>query len=132
MIGHTCGIVLCVLATCLGLGEAKVLVISMDGFRWDYINKTSTPSFDRFEANGTRALYINNTFITKTFPCHYSIATGKYVRAPRYRLLFSWIGIYANTSFVPSRIVLFRAVFVICYSCRLVALEIDCIMDYIV
>lgn len=56
----------------------KVLVISMDGFRWDYINQVSTPKFDALAEAGTRALYINNTFITKTFPCHYSIATGNY------------------------------------------------------
>lgn len=35
-----------------------------------------TPNFDMFAAKGTHAKYINNTFITKTFPCHYSIATG--------------------------------------------------------
>lgn len=60
-----------------GLCLGKVLVISMDGFRWDYINQVATPNFDAFAAAGTQAQYINNTFITKTFPCHYSIATGK-------------------------------------------------------
>jgi len=60
-----------------GAGDnRKVLLISMDGFRWDYIKKANTPNFDDFAAKGTRADYINNTFITKTFPCHYSIATG--------------------------------------------------------
>ena len=57
----------------------KVLLVSMDGFRWDYINKSATPNFDLMAREGTRAPYINNTFITKTFPCHYSIATGTYV-----------------------------------------------------
>ena len=27
--------------------NAKVLLVSMDGFRWDYINKAATPNFDR-------------------------------------------------------------------------------------
>ena len=57
--------------------ESKVLLISMDGFRWDYIKQVNTPNFDKFAAAGTRAEYINNTFVTKTFPCHYTIATGK-------------------------------------------------------
>ena len=56
----------------------KVLLVSMDGFRWDYINKVSTPNFDALAQEGTKAAFINNTFITKTFPCHYSIATGKW------------------------------------------------------
>ncbi|KAL5014928.1 hypothetical protein ScPMuIL_009198 [Solemya velum] len=54
----------------------KVLLISMDGFRWDYLNRVSTPNFDEFAKHGTRARFINNTFTTKTFPSHYSIATG--------------------------------------------------------
>lgn len=56
----------------------QVLLISMDGFRWDYLTKVSTPNFDRLAQNGTKASYINNTFITKTFPCHYTIVTGLY------------------------------------------------------
>lgn len=56
----------------------KVLMISMDGFRWDYIKQVQTPNFDSFAAHGTYADYINNTFVTKTFPSHYSIATGLY------------------------------------------------------
>ena len=57
----------------------KVLLISMDGFRWDYIDQVPTPNFDALENAGVRAQFINNTFITKTFPCHYSIATGKLI-----------------------------------------------------
>ena len=56
---------------------AKVLLVSMDGFRWDYINKVDTPNFDIMAQEGVRVPYINNTFITVTFPCHNSIATGK-------------------------------------------------------
>lgn len=55
----------------------QVLLVSMDGFRWDYINKTQTPNFDRMALLGTHALYMNNTFITKTFPNHYTLVTGK-------------------------------------------------------
>lgn len=55
----------------------QVLLVSMDGFRWDYLKKATTPNFDSLASRGTKAEYINNTFITKTFPCHYSVATGK-------------------------------------------------------
>ncbi|XP_045196837.2 bis(5'-adenosyl)-triphosphatase enpp4-like [Mercenaria mercenaria] len=60
------------------IDASKVLVISMDGFRWDYIGKAKTPVFDEFAAKGTRAVYINPTFVTKSLPCHYSMATGLY------------------------------------------------------
>ena len=56
--------------------DAKVLLVSMDGFRWDYINKIATPNFDKMAQEGVRVPYITSTFTTKTFPCHYSIATG--------------------------------------------------------
>ena len=58
---------------------SKVLLVSMDGFRWDYIDQVPTPNFDALEKAGVRAPFINNTFTTKTFPCHYSIATGKLI-----------------------------------------------------
>lgn len=68
---------LLVVATIIGFVTAKVLLVSMDGFRWDYINKVKTPNFDIMAQEGVRVPFINSTFITKTFPCHYSIATGK-------------------------------------------------------
>lgn len=55
----------------------KVLLVSMDGFRWDYVSSVPTPNLDRLAGIGTRADYINNTFCTKTFPSHFSVATGK-------------------------------------------------------
>ncbi|KAL3875740.1 hypothetical protein ACJMK2_033661 [Sinanodonta woodiana] len=70
----------------------KVLLISMDGFRWDYIEQHHTPNFDAFAAEGVRARYINNTFITKTFPCHYSIVIGLYEESH---------GIIANRMYDP-------------------------------
>ncbi|XP_048760552.2 ectonucleotide pyrophosphatase/phosphodiesterase family member 5-like isoform X2 [Ostrea edulis] len=73
---------LCMVVTLVSTGSAKyarqVLLVSMDGFRWDYVNQTSTPNFDRMARQGTHALYINSTFITKTFPDHYTIVTGLY------------------------------------------------------
>lgn len=80
------GSLLCLVAVCMAdlvsyastkKYAGQVLLVSMDGFRWDYINKTQTPNFDRMARLGTHALYMNNTFITKTFPNHYTLVTGK-------------------------------------------------------
>ncbi|KAK7110899.1 ectonucleotide pyrophosphatase/phosphodiesterase family member 5-like [Littorina saxatilis] len=59
--------------------SGKVLLISMDGFRWDYLNKISgLGNFTRLRENSCSVDFVNNVFSTKTFPCHYSIATGLY------------------------------------------------------
>lgn len=55
-----------------------VLLISFDGFRYDYFSKTATPNFDQFAAEGVKAGGLIPVFPTKTFPNHYSIATGLY------------------------------------------------------
>lgn len=63
---------------CVLVDGSKVLLISMDGFRWDYIDQVDTPNFDAFAAYGTKADYINGTFVTKTFPSHFSMVTGEF------------------------------------------------------
>ena len=55
-----------------------VLLVSFDGFRWDYLDRSQTPNFDSFVQDGVKAKYIFDTFASKTFPNHYSIATGLY------------------------------------------------------
>ena len=74
---------LTVLLTFLLASEQKndqyVLLISFDGFRADYLDWYNTPNFDRFSKNGVRASGMKPSFVTKTFPNHYSIATGMYV-----------------------------------------------------
>lgn len=58
-----------------------LLLISFDGFRYDYLKLAAesgrkTPNFDELRAGGVDGLHVKNRFITKTFPNHYSIATG--------------------------------------------------------
>ncbi len=55
-----------------------LLLISFDGFRYDYLSKTDTPNFDVFIAEGVQAKGLTPVFPSKTFPNHYSIATGLY------------------------------------------------------
>lgn len=56
--------------------NAYVLLISLDGFRWDYPNIYSTPNLDEFGRKGVRAQSLISCYPSKTFPNHYSIATG--------------------------------------------------------
>lgn len=56
----------------------KVLLISFDGFRHDYQQLYNTPNLNRFANEGAQAEYLIPVFPTKTFPNHYSIATGRY------------------------------------------------------
>ncbi len=53
-----------------------VLLISFDGFRWDYINRGITPALSEMAEDGVYALSLRPCFPTKTFPNHYSIITG--------------------------------------------------------
>jgi len=61
-----------------GHEEQYVLMISFDGFRSDYLDWYETPNMDRFMGNGVRAKGLIPVFVSKTFPNHYSIATGLY------------------------------------------------------
>jgi predicted AlkP superfamily pyrophosphatase or phosphodiesterase len=55
-----------------------VVMLSMDGFRWDYPDDCPTPNLDRMAARGVKARSLQPSFPSKTFPNHYTIATGLY------------------------------------------------------
>ena len=58
--------------------DVYVVMLSMDGFRWDYPERLETPNLDYIARRGVRAEYIKPAFPSKTFPNHYSMATGLY------------------------------------------------------
>ncbi len=58
--------------------DSYVLVVSFDGFRWDYSDLYETPNFDLLEESGVKAEHLISSFPTKTFPNHYTLATGLY------------------------------------------------------
>lgn len=59
------------------LGSPPALIlISLDGFRWDYQQLTDTPHLDALAARGVQAESLIPVFPSKTFPSHYSIVTG--------------------------------------------------------
>ncbi|MDP1859425.1 MAG: ectonucleotide pyrophosphatase/phosphodiesterase [Gemmatimonadaceae bacterium] len=67
-----------------------VLLVSLDGFRADYINRPGAVRLRQLAASGVRAERMVPAFPSKTFPNHYTIVTGLY---PEHH------GIIANTMF---------------------------------
>ncbi len=68
-----------------GVAQAKdskqqptVVMISIDGFRWDYIEKHHANNLAAIAKHGVRAEQMRPQYPTKTFPNHISLATGLY------------------------------------------------------
>ena len=61
----------------------KLLIISMDGFRWDYLTKEGNfPNLKHIRDNGVSASRgLKNVFLTKTMLNHFSILTGLYAES---------------------------------------------------
>ena len=60
------------------LKNQKLLLVSVDGFRYNLREKTDTPYIDWFVANGVSVGSVFPVFPTVTVPNHQSIATGLY------------------------------------------------------
>lgn len=56
--------------------RAIVILVSIDGWRWDYLQRFSPPALSRLAAEGVRADGLIPQFPSKTFPNHYTIVTG--------------------------------------------------------
>jgi len=56
--------------------EPIVILISLDGFRHDYVERFQPENLSKFIAQGTAAEALIPSFPSKTFPNHYTIATG--------------------------------------------------------
>ncbi len=69
-----------------------VVLVSLDGFRWDYVHRGITPNLDRIAEGGVRADGLIPSFPSKTFPNHYTLVTGLYPDNH---------GIVANTLYDP-------------------------------
>jgi predicted AlkP superfamily pyrophosphatase or phosphodiesterase len=55
-----------------------VILISLDGFRYDYLEKYQPPNLLSLARDGVQAKWMIPSFPSKTFPNHYTIATGLY------------------------------------------------------
>ncbi|XP_056336850.1 ectonucleotide pyrophosphatase/phosphodiesterase family member 7 isoform X1 [Danio aesculapii] len=57
----------------------KLLLISFDGFRWDYDQDVDTPNLDKLVKEGVKAKYINPPALTMTSPSHFTTITGRWI-----------------------------------------------------
>lgn len=53
-----------------------LILISLDAWRWDYLDRAQTPNLHKLAAAGVRAEGLIPAFPSKTFPNHYTIVTG--------------------------------------------------------
>lgn len=73
-------------------GRPKLLLVSFDGFRWDYIDRVPMPNFYSIMKDGVMVKQVENVYITKTFPNHYTLVTGLYAETH---------GVVANEMYDP-------------------------------
>lgn len=55
-----------------------LLIVSFDGFRYDYLERNLTDFMVNLRMNASYSPYMTSIFPSKTFPNHFSIATGLY------------------------------------------------------
>jgi len=55
---------------------ASVLLVSIDSFRADYLDRGVTPNLARLAQEGARARWMNPSYPSLTFPNHYTLVTG--------------------------------------------------------
>ena len=56
----------------------QVVLVSLDAFRWDYLNRPEARNLRRLASEGVHATRMIPAFPSLTFPNHYTIATGLY------------------------------------------------------
>lgn len=54
-----------------------VLLVSIDAFRADYLDRHITPNLQRLANDGARSQYMLPSFPSLTFPNHYTLVTGR-------------------------------------------------------
>lgn len=58
--------------------KATTILISLDGFRADFLQRGITPSLNAFVKSGVSPSYMLPSFPSVTFPNHYTLVTGLY------------------------------------------------------
>lgn len=70
------GILILILVSCAKADKKHyTVIVSLDGFRWDYPSLYSTPNLDKMAEKGVSAVMLPS-FPASTFPNHYTLATG--------------------------------------------------------
>ncbi|XP_013415108.2 ectonucleotide pyrophosphatase/phosphodiesterase family member 6-like [Lingula anatina] len=58
------------------LSANKLLLLLVDGMRWDYADRENLPAFKQIEMQGARATKMRPSFPSSSYPNYYSIMTG--------------------------------------------------------
>jgi predicted AlkP superfamily pyrophosphatase or phosphodiesterase len=94
---HRSPFALFLVAACLALvscttppaaSAGPVILVSIDGFRWDYRQKYSAPTLDQLARSGAHATRMTPSYPSKTFPNHYTLVTG--LRPGRHGIVNNW------------------------------------------
>ncbi|XP_072107569.1 bis(5'-adenosyl)-triphosphatase enpp4 [Mobula birostris] len=80
----------CLCSSTTNNSDVKLLLVSFDGFRASYLELYAFPNLQKMITSGTLVKHVNNVFVTKTFPNHYSIVTGRFAESH---------GVVANTMY---------------------------------
>ncbi|MBA3848780.1 MAG: alkaline phosphatase family protein [Opitutus sp.] len=69
--------------------EDQILILlSIDGFRWDYLDLHEAPTLRRLARAGVHARRMTPSFPSKTFPNHYTLVTG--LRPETHGIVANW------------------------------------------
>ncbi|KAG1696157.1 Ectonucleotide pyrophosphatase/phosphodiesterase family member 3 [Nymphon striatum] len=79
-------------STSTSVEKSTLILISFDGFRPDYVDRSNTPALNHLFECGTRAKFMRSVYPSKTFPNHYTLVTGLYPESH---------GIIANKMYDP-------------------------------
>jgi predicted AlkP superfamily pyrophosphatase or phosphodiesterase len=76
------------------MDQPYVILISIDGYRWDYNKVFSPPNLVQVASEGVQADSLRPVYPSKTFPNHYTLITGMYA---------DHHGIVSNEFYDPAR-----------------------------
>jgi predicted AlkP superfamily pyrophosphatase or phosphodiesterase len=69
-------------------GDQILILLSVDGFRWDYLDLHDAPTLRRLAREGVHARRMTPSFPSKTFPNHYTLVTG--LRPGTHGIVANW------------------------------------------
>lgn len=85
-------LILASLSSCRSLPRARegevLVLLSIDGFRWDYLERYEAPNLQALARSGVRARRMTPCFPSKTFPNHYTLVTG--LRPETHGIVANW------------------------------------------
>lgn len=68
--------------------DQLTVLVSIDGFRWDYLDRYAAPHLRQLAHGGVRARRMSPSFPSKTFPNHYTLVTG--LRPESHGIVANW------------------------------------------